>query len=149
MIPEEDLGMTFDLDHFLPYQLSLAATQVSRRFEARYGELTGLTVAEWRVMAHLAGSGVVSVRDIHTRVNLHKSVVSRAASRLQGEGLVRKSEHGNDRRLVELELTARGKSLMDRLSVVAHEFQAELMAELGSDAPAFLSALNRLRREPE
>ena len=140
--------MSFDLDRFLPYQLSVAAAQVSRRFEARYGELTGLTVAEWRVLAHLARSGSVSVRDIHAQVNLHKSVVSRSASRLEADGLVRKSEHGADRRLVALELTAEGTALMDRLSAVADEFQAELMAELGADLPFFMSALDRLRREP-
>lgn len=148
MIAEDDPGTSFDLDRFLPYRLSVAAAQVSRRFEARYGELTGLTVAEWRVLAHLARSGAVSVRDIQAQVNLHKSVVSRAASRLEGEGLVRKSGHGQDRRLVALELTEQGQALMDRLAVVAHAFQAKLMAELGEDAPAFLSALDRLRREP-
>lgn len=148
MITEDDPGTTFDLDRFLPYRLSVAAAQVSRRFEALYGELTGLTVAEWRVLAHLARSGAVSVRDIQAQVNLHKSVVSRAASRLEGAGLVRKSGHGQDRRLVALELTNQGQALMDRLAVVAQDFQARLMAELGEDAPAFLSALDRLRREP-
>ncbi|MGO4600299.1 hypothetical protein, partial [Terrabacter sp. 2RAF25] len=63
-------------------------------------------------------------------------------------GLVRKSGHGQDRRLVALELTNQGQALMDRLAVVAQDFQARLMAELGEDAPAFLSALDRLRREP-
>ena len=140
--------MSFDLDAFLPYQLAVAATQISRRFEARYGELTGLTVAEWRVLAHLGRAGTVSVRDIQARVNLHKSVVSRAASSLELHGLVRKSQHGSDRRLVALELTGEGESLMGRLAGIAQEFQGELMDDLGDDAPAFLAALSRLRRDP-
>ena len=72
--------MAFHLDDFLPYRLAVAAQQVSRRFARLYAAEAGLTIPEWRVLAHLNHSGSVSVRDIHTRVNLDKSVVSRAAT---------------------------------------------------------------------
>ncbi|MGR3199175.1 MAG: MarR family transcriptional regulator, partial [Paracoccus sp. (in: a-proteobacteria)] len=74
--------MSFDLDGFLPYQLSVAATKISRRFAALYRAEAGLTIPEWRVLAHLDRSGRVSVRDITARVHLDKSMVSRAATRL-------------------------------------------------------------------
>ena len=64
--------MSFDLDAFLPYRLAVAAHQVSRRFAARYAAEAGLGIPEWRVLAHLSGSGAVSVRDITARVNLDK-----------------------------------------------------------------------------
>ena len=67
--------MSFDLDTFLPYRLSVAANQVSRRFAARYAAEAGLSIPEWRVLAHLSRSGAVSVRDITARVNLDKSIV--------------------------------------------------------------------------
>lgn len=136
--------MSFHLDAFLPYRLSVAAAQVSRRFAARYGAEAGLTIPEWRVLAHLSQSGAVSVRDIHARVALDKSVVSRAASRLQEAGLVTKSGHDTDRRLIALCLTPDGQALMDRLGRIAQAFQAELQAELGPDAGAFAAALDRL-----
>lgn len=133
--------MTFQLDQFLPYRLSVAATQVSRRFASRYAAEAGLTIPEWRVLAHLGQSGAVSVRDITARVNLEKSVVSRAATRLERAGYVRKSDHERDQRLVALELTASGQTLMERLSEIAEEFQAELLTELGEDASAFRRSL--------
>ncbi|WJS86850.1 MarR family winged helix-turn-helix transcriptional regulator [Paracoccus sp. TOH] len=136
--------MSFDLDGFLPYRLNVAATQVSRRFAALYAAEAGLTVPEWRVLAHLDHSGAVSVRDIHARVNLDKSMVSRAATRLQEAGLVRKSGNETDRRLVVLELTDEGRALMARLGQIAAGFQAELLAELGDDAAALDRALTRL-----
>lgn len=140
--------MTFHLDDFLPYRLSVAAAQISRRFAARYAEEAGLTIPEWRVLAHLNHSGTVSVRDIHSRVNLDKSMISRAASRLQEAGLVRKSGHEEDRRLISLELTAQGKMLMQRLGRIADDFQAELLAEIGGDAEAMNRVLALLMTPP-
>ena len=136
--------MPFELDGFLPYRLSVAATQISRRFAALYGAEAGLSIPEWRVLAHLDRSGAVSVRDINARVHLDKSIVSRAASRLEAAGLLRKSGHDTDRRLVTLELTAEGRALMRRLGRIATAFQAELIAELGPEAEALDRALTRL-----
>lgn len=140
--------MRFHLDAFLPYRLSVAAAQISRRFAALYAAEAGLSIAEWRVLAHLAQSGAVSVRDIHARVALDKSVVSRAASRLQEAGLVAKSGHEGDRRLIALCLTTEGKALMQRLARIAEQFQAEIRQELAEDAPAFERALMRLGSNP-
>ena len=97
--------MSFDLDGFLPYRLSVAANRISRRFAALHQARTGLSIPEWRVLAHLDRSGAVSVRDITARVYLDKSIVSRAAARLEQAGLLCKSGHDADRRLVTLELT--------------------------------------------
>ncbi|RNF33120.1 MarR family winged helix-turn-helix transcriptional regulator [Paracoccus methylarcula] len=136
--------MTFNLDEFLPYRLNIAATLISRRFAALHQDESGLSIPEWRVMAHLANEGAVSVRDIHKRVNLDKSIVSRAASRLEGAGLLRKSAHKGDRRLISLELTTEGRRLMQRLGRIADAFQAEIRAELGKDAAGFEAGLDRL-----
>lgn len=139
--------MPFQLDQFLPYRLSVAAAEVSRRFAERYAAEAGLTVAEWRVLAHLGHSGAVSVRDITRRVNLDKSVVSRAASRLQAAGLVGKTGHAADRRLVALELTPAGQALMDRLAGLADAFQQQLRTALAEDGPAFERGLQRLLQD--
>lgn len=136
--------MPFNLDEFLPYRLNVAATQISRRFAALHQERSGLSIPEWRVMAHLANEGAVSVRDIHKRVNLDKSIVSRAASRMESAGLLRKSGHETDRRLIALELTEKGHDLMQDLGRIADAFQAELRAELGKDAASFEAGLDRL-----
>jgi DNA-binding MarR family transcriptional regulator len=136
--------MTFELDHFMPYRLSVAAGRVSRRFARLYETESGLTNPEWRVLAHLAQAGTVSVRDIHARVDMDKSKVSRAAARLEEAGLVRKQDHETDRRLVALSLTREGTAMMTRLGAIAGAFQAELLAELGPSADAFQDALSRL-----
>lgn len=136
--------MSFELNGFLPYRLSVAAARVSRRFAARYAAEAGISIPEWRVIAHLAEAGEVSVRDIHARVDMDRPKVSRAAARLEEAGLVRKLEHPGDRRLVALSLTPAGEALMARLGAIAAAFQAELLAELGPCAEGFDAGLGRL-----
>lgn len=137
----------FDLAAFLPYQLAVAASRTSRGFADRYRAEFGLSIAEWRVLAHLSQSGAVSVREIHARADMEKSRVSRAAARLEAAGYVAKRDHPADGRLVELTLTPQGRALVARLVPVAVAYQDELLARLGADAPALRSALGRLNEE--
>lgn len=140
----------FDLDDFLPYQLAVAAARVSRGFAERYREDFGITIPEWRVLAHLSAAGApVSVREIHARVDMDKSKVSRAAARLERAGLVAKAENAEDRRLVALTLTPSGAALVARIVPVALDWQAEMTARLGSaaDVAAFRRVLARVIEE--
>jgi DNA-binding MarR family transcriptional regulator len=135
----------FDLAAFLPYQLSVAATRVNREFSAPYKEF-GLSVAEWRVLAHLAQSSSVSVREIYRRVDMHKSKVSRAAARLESAGLITKRENEIDRRLIDMTLTPQGVEMMDRLVPLAEAYQQRLLAQLGPDGEAFRLSLSALMK---
>jgi DNA-binding MarR family transcriptional regulator len=139
----------FDLSAFLPYQLAVAASRVSRGFAEVYRDEFGLTIPEWRVLAHLAQSGAVSVREIHARVDMDKSKVSRAAARLESAGLIEKRENGTDRRLLDMTLTAKGQDLFVRIVPVALAYQAQVMAGLGPDGAAFQTGLKILLEERE
>jgi DNA-binding MarR family transcriptional regulator len=141
-----DTPPAFDLAAFLPYQLAVAAARISRGFAERYRADFGLTIPEWRVLAHLAQSGAVSVREIHQRVDMDKSKVSRAAARLEDAGLIAKRENPQDRRLLDMRLTDEGKALVARILPVAVAYQDEVLALLGSDATPFRRALDRLSR---
>jgi len=136
----------FDLSSFLPYRLNTAADGVSRAFARRYREEFGLSIAEWRVLAHLhaAQGQPVSVRDIEARAGMEKSMVSRAAARLTDAGHIDRAAQDTDRRLLHLTLTPQGRALMARLIPVALDFQAELVARLGPAAPGLVAALNAL-----
>lgn len=137
----------FDLDRFLPYRMTVAAERLSADLARRYRRDFGITVPEWRVLVHMAHAGSVSVRDLERRAGLEKSKASRAASRLQGEGLVAKKTHAADRRLVELTLTEKGRRLMARLLPVAIAYQERLEAVLAEHMAALDGALDRIIRE--
>lgn len=133
--------MSFDLYAFLPYQLAVASARISKGFADRYRAEFGLSIPEWRVLAHLAQSQSVSVREIHARVDMDKSKVSRAAARLEEAGLIEKRAHAEDRRLLDMRLTDKGRALIDRIVPIADAYQASVLEKIGADAPAFRRAL--------
>lgn len=139
----------FDLDRFLPYRLAVAASAVSREFADQYRARFDLSVAEWRVVAHLHHSGPVSVREITARVDLEKSRVSRAAARLEHAGYVSKVPDQNDGRLVVLTLTADGQAMMADLADLADHFQSHLSDRLPCDADTLMAALRALSPDPQ
>lgn len=136
----------FSLDDFLPYQIALLSQRVSARFSRHYRERYGISVAEWRVVAHLSQESSVSVREIHLRVGMDKPKVSRAASRLEAAGYVTKLVNEDDRRLVELSLTPKGHEMIETLAPIAAAYQAELTAALGSGAGSFRDQVAALTR---
>ena len=139
--------MSFDLSAFLPYQIAVASSRISRGFAERYRAEFGLTIPEWRVLAHLAQSDAVSVREIHDRVDMDKSKVSRAAARLEASGLIEKRENAGDRRLLDMRLTPKGRDLIARIVPIADTFQAEIIQHLGEAAPQFRAGLQTLFEE--
>jgi len=120
----------FELSAFLPYRLAVLAARVSADFADIYQKKFGLSVPEWRVMAHLSQSGDVSVREIHKRVDMDKSKVSRAAARLQLRGLVAKATPSDDKRLVSLSLTEKGRAMFDEITPLALAYQEKMHAQL-------------------
>ncbi|MBK4216254.1 winged helix-turn-helix transcriptional regulator [Paracoccus caeni] len=137
----------FALNDFLPYRLAVAASRVSRAFERRYMAEAGLSVSEWRVLAHLSQESEVSVREIQARVDMEKSKVSRAATRLEEQGLITKVVNQTDRRLVSLSLTQKGHEVMEKLIPLANRFNADLQRILGPESKAFHASLDRLLNE--
>lgn len=139
----------FVLDGFLPYRVAVTAGRLSREFSRVYQERFGLSRAEWRVMAHLSQEAEVSVREIHARVDMDKSKVSRAATRLEEAGIITKRISDHDRRLVVLALTDKGAAMMAELAQAAQAYQADVLERLGPGAESFLAGLDRLAGEKE
>ena len=121
----------FRLDEFLPYQLAELASRTSRGFADLYRKKFGISVAEWRVVAHLSQSEEVSVREVHERVQMGKWQVSRAAARLQSAGYIRKRTDPADRRLVQLALTGKGRAMVDEIIPIALAYEHALLARAG------------------
>ena len=123
----------FHLADFLPYQLAVLSERISQRLAVEYGRSHGLSVAEWRILAHLYRGGPVSVRDLQTVTNLEKSRISRAVSRLQASGLVHKRAERSDGRLVAIELTDKGGQVMEEILPSALAFERHLLAGIPAD----------------
>ena len=69
-----------DLDHFVPYRLSVLSNRVSDAIARHYSERFGLSIPEWRVMAVLGQTPGLSARDVAARTAMDKVQVSRAVA---------------------------------------------------------------------
>lgn len=127
--PARDL----DLDAFVPYLVNVLANRLSTDLAAIYEARFGISIPEWRVIAHLASNRRVSVREIYARVAMDKVKVSRAAAALEAAGHVRKEVNPADRRLVSLELTPKGRRLYQAIVPLALDFEERTLAALSRD----------------
>ena len=124
---------SFVLENFLPYQLVILGARISDEFSRRYRCKFGISIPEWRIVAHLSQAEKVSIREIYQKVGMDKSKTSRAAARLVKAGHVTKKTNPADRRLVELSLTKKGRAMMDEIGPLALAFEAEALACLPTD----------------
>jgi len=119
-----------DLARFLPYRLNVLAERVSKELARVYESRFGLSIPEWRLLAHLANNDRVSVREVFEKVALDKPTVSRAAARLETAGLIAKRVNAGDRRLVELSLTPAGRDLFAQVAPLALAYERRLLDRL-------------------
>ena len=137
----------FDLERYLPYRLTVLAARLSTELAKQYKKQYGISMPEWRVLLNVGYSDDLSVRDIEQRVNLEKSKVSRAASKLEARGYLTKQVDSRDRRLLKLALTAQGVELLSELVPIAESFQSELNNVLGDHQVPLQHALDKLMKE--
>ncbi|MEE2945432.1 MAG: MarR family transcriptional regulator [Pseudomonadota bacterium] len=137
---------SFDLEGYLPYQVSVIAGQLSSNLASLYQEKFGITVAEWRILVNLAYSDSKTVRDIQQRVHLDKAKVSRAVVGLEDRGYLTKKIDPDDRRLLHLELTEEGETLVAELVPLAQEFQSKVAEKFQDDFATLQSQMTQLMK---
>jgi len=86
MAPDPQASPSLDLEHFLPYRLSVLSNRVSGAIARVYSERFGLGVTEWRVMAGLGGYFPLSAGGGAPRTAVGKVGGSRAGGGGEGRG---------------------------------------------------------------
>ena len=137
----------FILANFLPYQLSILASRISRDFSKEYISRFSLNNAEWRIIAHLSQeSKPISIREIYQKVGLEKSKVSRAVSKLAKRRLLSKKVNSSDKRLVDLKLTRVGREIIDEMTEIAMDFEARFLQKIENPG-SFKNTINALLKD--
>lgn len=130
-----------DLEHFLPYRLSVLSNRISQAIAARYAQRFGIGVTEWRVVAVLGRYPDLSAGAVAARTAMDKVAVSRAVARLLERGLVERDTHGDDRRRSVLALSRNGQRIYDDIAPLALDLERRLLSRLDRDERAALDAL--------
>jgi DNA-binding MarR family transcriptional regulator len=133
MATDPQASPSLDLEHFLPYRLSVLSNRVSGAIARVYSERFGLGVTEWRVMAVLGRYPDLSAGEVAQRTAMDKVAVSRAVAGLVEAGRVERETHGDDRRRSVLRLTVEGHAIHDAVAPLALDFERRLMGGMAPD----------------
>ncbi|RCS28919.1 MarR family transcriptional regulator [Rhodanobacter denitrificans] len=126
------------LEHFLPYRLSILSNTISQAIADDYQSRFDLSVTEWRVMAVLGRYAGLSAREVAERTAMDKVAVSRALARLVEAGRVDRATHDNDKRRSVLSLTEAGWAMHDEVAPMARVREREVLARLDAEERAWL-----------
>lgn len=130
-----------DLEHFLPYRLSVLSNRVSGTIARIYTERFALGITEWRVMAVLGRYPGLSANEVAQRTAMDKVAVSRAVARLLDAGRLDREIHGDDRRRSVLRLSEAGYRIYDEVAPLALDFERRLLAGIDDNERAVLFRL--------
>jgi DNA-binding MarR family transcriptional regulator len=130
-----------DLEHFLPYRLSVLSNRVSGAIARVYSERFDLGITEWRVIAVLGRYPDLSAGEVAQRTAMDKVAVSRAVARLLEAGRLQRETSDADRRRSVLRLSDAGRAIFDEVAPHALAFQQRLLAGMDADERALLFRL--------
>jgi len=138
--PLEEAWSIFDERH-LPYRLLMLGKMLDRLSVQYIRELGGVSLAEWRVLAHLAIMGSRSASEISTAALVDRAEVSRAVRSLEEAGLLTRVDNPRNRKSSLLVLTDAGKAVYDRVHKERRAFFDGLVADLSRDELDILDGL--------
>lgn len=130
------------VDGYLAALLNQAGHLISAEFHAVARE-AGVPVAEWRILASLAGGEEVPVGQLAAWVLAPQPTVTRQLDRMVAKGLVERAAHESDRRLALVRITAHGQEVAADLVRRAKLHERRVLAPFGAERAALLKQMLR------
>lgn len=118
-----------DIDSYIGYWLRFVSNQVTNAFQQKLAKMN-TTVAEWLLLRFLFTHAPCSPTQVSEAMGIDKGAISRLAWRLENNGLIKRTQDPNDRRLYSIELTPKGFTLVPKLAKIADENDAFFFSHL-------------------
>jgi DNA-binding MarR family transcriptional regulator len=140
--PADDFRATFDFQTAFwtaKHALALAsATAFSRH---------GVHEGQQYVLRTLWAQDGLTPGEIARRLGLATPTVTRATTRMEAAGLLRREPHPSDRRMVRLFLTSRGQELEKVIDAETHQLTERALATISvAERAALIAALRQVHR---
>jgi DNA-binding MarR family transcriptional regulator len=130
-----------ELEHFLPYRLSVLANRISRGFGRLYEERYDLKLPEWRVMAVLGRCPGITAREVCELTAMDKVAISRAVARMMEMGRVVAETDSADGRRQRLSLSEAGLDIYSQIIPMAKRIENALITGIEASDLAVLDKL--------
>ncbi len=130
-----------DLEHFLPYRLSVLSNRISQDIASLYAERFNLGITEWRIIAILGRYPDLSANEVAERTAMDKVAVSRAVASLLKQKRLKRKFDKNDLRRSVLSLSAAGEKIYSQVAPLAKKLQNALLADFDDKERVLLNLL--------
>lgn len=138
------------LESYLPYRLSILSNKISAMIARAYRDKFALAVNEWRIMAVLGEYPGISADEISIKIQIEKSIVSRALHRLLKRHLVLREIDDSDRRRQNLSLTKTGCDIYRQVVPVSYAYEDQLLECFSaSERKSFERLIDKLYQHAE
>lgn len=105
------------------------ARTMKKALDSRLSAL-GSTASQHTVLSTLAENGPLSLTDIGKRIFLDKPAITGLADRLENDALVERQRSADDRRVIKLHITTKGRELLEKMDMIAREVDDRLVESL-------------------
>jgi DNA-binding MarR family transcriptional regulator len=118
--------------------LTLAFLQLERSGKCCHG----VTLSQCHAMDLLAKKGKLTMNELSRQMGLAKSTMTRIVNTMVREGWIEQVKDPSDRRLVNVQLTQKGKRMAERLGVSSQEYVQRILRHIPSEKiPQVLDSL--------
>lgn len=138
--PLEEAWQIFDARH-LPYRLLMLSKMIDRLSIQHLRDLTGLSLAEWRVLVHIAVLGSKSASQVSAAALVDRAEVSRAVRSLEAAGLMERVDNPRNRKSSLLVLTDAGRQVYEHTYKERRVFFGLLTADMNDEDLTTLDGL--------
>lgn len=123
-----------DLNNYIVALFTWITYKISADASSLYKKLFGISISEWRVLAHLGAKGPSTASQISNFQGIDKAAVSRSTAILAARGYILQSNPRGRR--IFLTLTPKGVSLYNVILDVALQREEALLQGLSKDERA-------------
>ncbi len=116
-----------DLSDYLPYLINRVGAAFVGGYERDLAQ-HGVSIAMWRVLAGLSTNGKQRQIDVAEITSIDVSTISRLITRLVSLGLVTRTRSETNNREVSVELSPKGRGLVNRLIPLARQLESAATA---------------------
>lgn len=93
----------------------------------------GVTIAQCHAILEIGSEELLNVKDLAARLGLDKSTLSRTVENLVAEELAERCAGKEDRRTVEIRLTAKGRKAFDRINATTNNYYEMIFQRVSAD----------------
>lgn len=130
------------LDHSIGFLLTRTARSMKRALEARLSEFS-LTASQYVVLELLNDEDGISLSLLGRRLYFDNPTITGIIDRLERDGLAERQRTAEDRRVINIVLTQKGRDVISKVSDIAETINRDAMTEMNRQQEAqFIASLN-------